>query len=386
MQATSAHYADEQSRRIALTPILSDVLDGTIQVIENNDRTKADGTLEGSRDGKLFLLLLKEDKNEFGDGGSDPSTQAGLSAARTWVQANVRDFYFLFIWNAHSSTLVYKVSKRLRVPYISIANAGPWFAVLGFVFLDRVIVQRLTDFIWVGIDSALSRSHVNRVARIFFALRTSLERLKSYYMNLKLDSAHTRYFPSITTYRGEDGLEVEFEYLGYLEAGSDCVTLRAKTKNPAREIVVKFVERYSERAHRLLAEKGLAPRLLHFGPLELYGSLSMVVMEYIRGETFTLAKSKMNNDTVETVKSEIKCALTVLHENGLVFGDLRPPNVMITEAKKTVQVKLIDFDWAGEVGQVEYPHLLSPLVTWPKSARPLSSILIEHDLEMLERL
>lgn len=119
MQATSAHYADEQSRRNELTPILSDVLDGTIQVIENNDRTKADGTLEGSRDGKLFLLLLKEDKNEFGDGGSDPSTQAGLSAARTWVQANVHDFYFLFIWNAHSSTLVCNVSKRLRVPYIS---------------------------------------------------------------------------------------------------------------------------------------------------------------------------------------------------------------------------------------------------------------------------
>ena len=248
-----------------------------------------------------------------------------------------------------------------------------------------MIVQRLTDYIWVGIDSALSRSHVNRVASIFFALRTSLERLKSHYMNLKLDSTHTRYFPSITTYRGEDGLEVKFEYLGYLEGGSDCVTLRAKTKNTAREIVVKFVERYSERAHRLLAEEGLAPRLLHFGPLELYGSLSMVVMEYIRGETFTLAKSKMNNDTVKTVKSEIKCALTVLHENGLVFGDLRPPNVMIIE-EKTVRVKLIDFDWAGEVGQVEYPHLLSSLVTWPKGAQPLGPILKEHDLEMLEKL
>lgn len=206
-------------------------------------------------------------------------------------------------------------------------------------------------------------------------------------MNLKLDSAHTRYFPSITTYRGEDGLEVEFEYLGYLEAGSDSVTLHAKTKNLAREIVVKFVERYSVRAHRMLAEKDLAPRLLHYGPVHpSNSSLSMVVMEYIRGDTFALAKSKMNNDTVETVKSEIKRVLTVLHENGLVFGDLRPPNVMITEAKKTVRVKLIDFDWAGEVGQVEYPHLLSSLVTWPKSARPLGPILIEHDLEMLERL
>jgi hypothetical protein len=57
---------------------------------------------------------------------------------------------------------------------------------------------------------------------------------------------------------------------------------------------------------------------------------------------------------------------------------------MITEAKKTV--KLIDFDWAGEAGQVKYPHLLSPAVTWPKGAPPLDPIPIEHDLEMLERL
>ena len=250
-----------------------------------------------------------------------------------------------------------------------------------------MIVQRLTDFIWVGIDSALSRSHVNRVARIFYALKTSLSALESYYKNLAIDSAHpapTRYFPSITTYRGEDGLEVKFKYVGYLENGSDCVTLRAQTETePAQDIVVKFVERYSPRAHHMLADEGWAPRLKYYGPLEPYGSLFMVVMEYIRGETFTLAKSKMNKDRVETVKSEIQHALRLLHDHGLVFGDLRPPNVMITEENT---VKLIDFDWAGEAGQVKYPHLLSPAVTWPKDAGPLDPISIEHDLEMLEGL
>jgi hypothetical protein len=35
------------------------------------------------------LVLLKEDKNEIGDGGCDPSTQAGLSAVRFWVQFEV---------------------------------------------------------------------------------------------------------------------------------------------------------------------------------------------------------------------------------------------------------------------------------------------------------
>jgi len=102
MQATSATYADEQHRRIALIPILNGILGCNIQVVENNDRTKADGTLEGFTKGGVFLLLLKEDKNEFGDGGSDPSTQAGLSAARSWVQSNVRNLYFLFGKLIHS--------------------------------------------------------------------------------------------------------------------------------------------------------------------------------------------------------------------------------------------------------------------------------------------
>jgi len=272
-------------------------------------------------------------------------------------------------------------------PTFLLATAGAWFAVLGFAFTDRVIIQRLTDFIWAGIDSPLSRSHVNRVASIFHALRNGLATLNSYYMDLKHDSvqpAPTRYFPSITTYTDKHGHDVKFKYVAYLEHGSDCVTLRAQTETePPQDIVVKFVERYSERAHRMLAGQGLAPQLEYYGPLQPYGSPYLVVMAYIHGHTFTLAKSKMNEGMVGIVKSEIKRALTLLHDHGLVFGDLRPPNVMIT---KEITVKLIDFDWAGEAGQVKYPHLLSTAVTWPKGARPLDPISIEHDLEMLEGL
>ena len=105
MLASSGSYADELCRRVKLTPILSGVLGFNIQVVENADRTKADGIGEGytqDREHSVFLFLLKEDKNEFGDGGSDPSTQTGLSAARTWVQPRVRDFCFLFFRKAHS--------------------------------------------------------------------------------------------------------------------------------------------------------------------------------------------------------------------------------------------------------------------------------------------
>jgi hypothetical protein len=46
------------------------------------------------------LLLLKEDENEFGDGGCDPSTQAGLSSARHWVQSKVSEciVHHVLLW------------------------------------------------------------------------------------------------------------------------------------------------------------------------------------------------------------------------------------------------------------------------------------------------
>ena len=62
--------------------------------------------------------------------------------------------------------------------------------------------------------------------------------------------------------------------------------------------------------------------------------LYMVVMEYIDGETLAQVKEKMNAQTTETVGLELRRALDLLHNHGLVLGDLRPPNVMITKAHK----------------------------------------------------
>jgi serine/threonine protein kinase len=277
------------------------------------------------------------------------------------------------------------------------ASAGPWFAVLGFIFTDCVIVQRLTDYIWVGIDSALSRSHVNRVARMFYALRTNIDRLNTYYKQLVIDTpkpgcspyAPMRYFPSITSYYDDVQHKlVHFHYTGYLENGFDCVTLRANTSTE-EQIVVKFVETYSDRAHRLLAGQRLAPKLHYFGSLQFdskqptYPKLSMVVMDYVDGKTFALAKPSMDKHATVKVKQEIIRALDLLHGNGLVFGDLRPPNVMVTKDGKGM---LIDFDWAGVAGQVLYPHRLSPAVTWPEGVESLDPIETSHDWDMLEKL
>jgi len=256
-----------------------------------------------------------------------------------------------------------------------------------------VIVQRLTDYIWVGLDSVLNELHITHVARTFYALKASLKKLDSYYESLHPTSdlpADSRYFPSITAYRPHGGGHVKFEYVGFLENTPDCITLRARTRTiPAQDIVVKFVDRYGQRPHQILADEGLAPKLLYCGSPHFddnepsYQSISMVVMEYVDGDTFAVAKQKMSEESVKTVRSTIRRALHLLHSHGLVFGDLRPLNVMITKDGK---VKLIDFNWAGEEGQATYPSLISPVIAWPEGVKALAVMRSEHDLDMLSKL
>ena len=89
MKAASAIYESGESRRKELTPLLCAILDVNIQMILNEDKMNPDGIVETAKNMLLFLTFLKEEKNEFGEGGSDPLTQAGLSAGRCWAQPRV---------------------------------------------------------------------------------------------------------------------------------------------------------------------------------------------------------------------------------------------------------------------------------------------------------
>jgi serine/threonine protein kinase len=278
-------------------------------------------------------------------------------------------------------------------PTFLFANAGPWFAILGAIFSDKVIVQRLTDYIWVGMDSSLNEPHCNRVAKIMHSLKRNVQKLRDYYAGFKLEvigpkDVHPRYFPSVRAYRDEDGRVVEFKYAKPLELHPTCVTFLADTfVDSPKQVVVKFVQRYGEDAHRILAKENLAPQLLYIGTIGVrdgdpsYGHLRMVVMEYIEGTT--LDKARKLGQVPLSLGDQIKVALEHLHNNGFVFGDLRPPNVMITKNK---ELKLIDFDWAGEHMKTQYPLMMSPLLTWPTGVEGLSVMEKRHDDYMLSRL
>lgn len=267
------------------------------------------------------------------------------------------------------------------------------------MFTSQVIVQRLTDYVWLGNSRVNDDDHVLRVARILYSLRGSIKELQNYYKDLEPqpleeNKPHPRFFPSITSYQSNNK-NVSFTYSSPLQMDETCVTFLA-TLDAEREkkVVVKFVQRYGEEAHKLLAELRLAPALLYSGPIDAggvsYGKLQMVVMEYIQGQT--LAHAYGDGPLPGGVKKAIKKGLDALHNRNLVYGDLRRPNIMIADAIGEDEeqdggdgdrVRFVDFDWAGVAGEVRYPLHLAACVCEASGVLEYDLMQKVHDTKML---
>lgn len=249
------------------------------------------------------------------------------------------------------------VRSKCCCPTLILAGGGSWLGVLGGVFTDKVIVQRLTDMMWIAHSSTYEDARVYQLAQVLSALRESLLDLETFYKSLfcqdipqlKPNKPHPRFFPYLTLFP-EGNEMVQFDYVKPLEDSATCVAFLAETKDNS-QIVVKFVDRYGRAVHEFLAERGYAPRLRYCGPLSLlqttlppppsapglsFGPLQMVVMDYVK---------PLSRDLPQAVRPQIEQMLRELHRNGYVFGDLREPNIILNQANK---IQLIDFDWAGQ--------------------------------------
>lgn len=265
-------------------------------------------------------------------------------------------------------------------------------------------MHRLTDYIWLGYSRAIDDAYTLRVARVFYALRLGIQRLKTYYetLNYNPEDTTSRYFPLATSCTLPNGEKLEFKYETPLKVGDpSCVTyLATDCKDPQRQFVVKFVERYGESAHKLLAENNLAPKLLYYGdvwttPMEAVGCRprQMVVMEYIRGKTAADLE-----EVPQCVRDTVQHAVDLLHAKGMVHGDIRLPNVVIQDSDDLGEgrgddgednlanrIKIIDFDWAGKEGTVRYPHYIAQ-TGWVEGVEDYALILASHDNAMVRKL
>jgi Protein kinase domain len=248
------------------------------------------------------------------------------------------------------------IRKICPCPSIILAIAGPWLCVLGGIYLEKVVIQPLTEYIWLG-GNDFDEKQLRFSAQLCYALKSAISTLELYYHTLgsKLwDSiAPNPIFDGFPFIR-EVGLK-KFTYLSRLVPEyPNKLVYKAKfdDDDEHRMVVVKFVTTYNAQAHSILAKHGLAPTLHYAGTNDsqasLYSGHYIIVMDFVEGRPVVDALS-------ERQFNQVVQAIQCLHSNDLVFGDLRPPNVLIVEEN----VMIIDFDWCGEAGVARYPATLN---------------------------
>lgn len=150
------------------------------------------------------------------------------------------------------------------------------------------------------------------------------------------------------------------------------------------EVVVKFTTDYHEKAHRLLADRGLAPKLHGCHPVVGLRGMKMIVMERADGNLMSSLKTGGDKPPSSAYK-DVATAVNIIHGSGLVFGDLRTTNILITNKDDEMHALLIDFDWVDEHNGGTYPSFINErLVLETKElhpdVRPQGVMLQEHDV------
>ncbi|KAK7437614.1 hypothetical protein VKT23_018513 [Stygiomarasmius scandens] len=376
-------YDHEDDRRDAIYKVLKGFVADTTITYHNVQQKQLTFSAGAFMRTKCSLMAgveaypsFLEVKNEIGEGDSDPIAQAEC------------DYVAIVTSDEYTS-----IRQACCCPSLLIGMAGPNLTVSGAVFTDHLISQRLTDYIYLGpVPSYGSQSsphiqRIYRVAQLIRALEGTLEELRSFYMQLKpLPQPSDGFcYPHFDRYSvGHENFQIT-----YLERLCPELPTTAVFKAEARdidsgatcEVVVKFTYSYGKEGHELLAKCGLAPALKYCEREDSVGGMLVVVMDWVTDQFFV---SRMEDD--EVIQS-LRTAVKVLHDNGLVFGDLREPNVLVNRQEKTV--KLIDFDWCGPDRSARYPITINlntdpsfPYINWHSGTKRGGLIAKVHDAHM----
>lgn len=355
-------FETESQRAAAVRPLLRELFVGVGVDFDVLEVAAKKGTSDGTARLGDSMVANVEFKNEKGAGGADAYME--------------NTSYYLHFWAARDgpakhccpSLLIELVGQEIGI------SGAAWCA--GFP-----CVQPLSDnvpFLLTKFDTRL----MLRQARLVMALRIGFEKLCSWYRDReRLGENPQAQFPH-TREVSIDDQNVTLTYLRFLsdgqggDAGFAKPLFVASRGDTGEHVLVKFCAHgYGAEAHQLLAEAGLAPAL--YGTCSV-GHFTMVVMELIVGGVQWHGPTHRGEHW-----QALSRAVTLLHDNGFVHGDLRSPNILVGAAGVTV----LDFDWAGREGNAFYPCVLNRKgIRWPADAAVRAPITKNHDLEMLEIL
>jgi serine/threonine protein kinase len=254
--------------------------------------------------------------------------------------------------------------------------------------------------------------HRENLARALGACRIAVAKLECYYAEglpdvspprRRKDTVAELLVPQYTTYNmlDREGKEVPGPVMtltykrSYTELSGSGKGVQSKLvfeafDNDGNHLCVKFVKRYGKKAHIQFAQNQLAPDLKGFR--EIGGGWKMVVMEYLsepykQGEELRYYE-QISSDIQQAARNMLKQRLQVVHHLGYVHGDIRNPNLMLAlnGSGSLVDLKLVDFDWAGKEGEVRYPHNMNLDLIRARGAKSSANITAKHDIFMVDTL
>ncbi|KAF8523805.1 hypothetical protein JB92DRAFT_2882804 [Gautieria morchelliformis] len=316
-----------------------------------------------------FCFARLEVKAELGSSPSDPLVQAGC-------------YYRSFTKQT--------ITNRTNLPCFLIYIAGAHIGFAGAVWSDYPNLQVLAPVLPLFYH-ATDWDMQMRTARYFGAMKKAIRELEAFYqkeadalMDIdvppKDDNPAAPMFPHPHQYTSlSDSRRCSFNYVQRLE---DKLLFHGRSGGD--NICIKFTRRYSKEAHLKCSSLGFAPALRGFEHIE--GGWLMVVMDLIDDDTYEQLDDVPPSDR-STFKTEIRRCVRQLHDAGFVHGDIRATNFMVPKGKEETKIMLIDFDWAGKMGEVRYPHNVNVVgVRRSPGAYDGELITTGHDLAMIEFL
>lgn len=267
---------------------------------------------------------------------------------------------------------------------------GPYLSFSGAVWNGRPNVQVLTPVIPLHFHSTDMKLR-KMTARYINAFASAVQSLEAHYneplynqtsMVDGVPPSVCDIFPYPVSFKHMiSGSPQDFTYHSLVK--SRKLIFRGEISDTHEKICIKFVQRYSHKAHEFCASINCAPKLLGFEPLP--GGWHMVIMEDLN-DYIDLFGSSLAPDRVDAVKERLKEVLGQMHQKEFVHGDVRNVNVMVRNGP-TLEVKLVDFDWAGKIGEAKYPmNINRDDVYRPEDAFDNEPILAQHDLLMVADL
>jgi len=315
-----------------------------------------------------FRFVIVEYKNEIGHKGAEPLLQGIWYYQRSVGGDNMQ------IAKHTNSTL----------PCLLLYAFGAHIGFAAAAYTDRPHVQVLSSPLPLFYHHTDTKLRLT-VARHCGALRKAIAGLRQYYEvelpSLSNPGVNQRDINVLYPYPSEftdlSELPQRFTYHSQVEKGK--LVFRA-TLADGHPVCVKFVRRYSRKAHEECINLECAPALHGFKRFS--GGWLMVVMDFLDRNLY---HSFDRSDQSYELYGSMKNALDKLHQAGFVHGDIRDINTMVKNDDRS-KFMLLDFDWSGKIGEVKYPpnvNTASELLR-PADALDGLAVLAQHDMKMLD--